>query len=162
MRGNRYIYSGKSIYNRETISRQEHRISEYRIKIQSNDSIGFCYYGSNKVIWCNLQSPTLYYSYKKLLFTFQSAVGISSYCYIWQMDKFTVWKKVGGTQQYQSHLCRKTPLILFNLQLGDNEVHTFRRGISPKVNVWSSNLLIMISQSISLTTDRVGWGCRIR
>ena len=45
MRGNRDIFSGKSIYNGETI-RQEHRISEYRIKIQSNDSIGFRYYGS--------------------------------------------------------------------------------------------------------------------
>ena len=33
MRGNRDIFSGKSIYNRKTISRQEHRISEYRIKI---------------------------------------------------------------------------------------------------------------------------------
>ena len=33
MRGNRDIFSGKSKYNRETISRQEHRISEYRIKI---------------------------------------------------------------------------------------------------------------------------------
>ncbi len=33
MRGNRDIFSGKSIYNRETISRQEHRISDYRIKI---------------------------------------------------------------------------------------------------------------------------------
>ena len=30
MRGNRDIFSGKSIYNRETISKQEHRISEYR------------------------------------------------------------------------------------------------------------------------------------
>ena len=28
MRGNRDIFSGKSIYNRETISRQENRISE--------------------------------------------------------------------------------------------------------------------------------------
>ena len=28
MRGNRDIFSGKSIYNRETISRQEHSISE--------------------------------------------------------------------------------------------------------------------------------------
>ena len=28
LRGNRDIFSGKSIYNRETISRQEHRISE--------------------------------------------------------------------------------------------------------------------------------------
>ena len=28
MRGNRDIFSGKSIYNRETISRQEHKISE--------------------------------------------------------------------------------------------------------------------------------------
>ena len=28
MRGNRDIFSGKSIYNRETISRQEYRISE--------------------------------------------------------------------------------------------------------------------------------------
>ena len=28
MRGNRDIFSGKSIYNRETISRQEHRINE--------------------------------------------------------------------------------------------------------------------------------------
>ena len=28
MRGNRDIFSVKSIYNRETISRQEHRISE--------------------------------------------------------------------------------------------------------------------------------------
>ena len=28
MRGNRDIFSGKSIYNRETISRQGHRISE--------------------------------------------------------------------------------------------------------------------------------------
>ena len=28
MRGNRDIFSGKSIYNRETVSRQEHRISE--------------------------------------------------------------------------------------------------------------------------------------
>ena len=28
MRGNRVMFSGKSIYNRETISRQEHRISE--------------------------------------------------------------------------------------------------------------------------------------
>ena len=28
MGGNRVIFSGKSIYNRETISRQEHRISE--------------------------------------------------------------------------------------------------------------------------------------
>ena len=36
MRGNRDIFSGKSIYNRETISRQEHRISEYRIKISSS------------------------------------------------------------------------------------------------------------------------------
>ena len=27
-RGNRDIFSGKSIYNRETISRQEHRINE--------------------------------------------------------------------------------------------------------------------------------------
>ena len=33
MRGNRDIFSGKSIYNRETISRQEHRISEYRTTI---------------------------------------------------------------------------------------------------------------------------------
>ena len=33
MRGNRDIFLGKSIYNREIISRQEHRISEYRIKI---------------------------------------------------------------------------------------------------------------------------------
>ena len=33
MRGNRDIFSEKSIYNRETIRRQEHRISEYRIKI---------------------------------------------------------------------------------------------------------------------------------
>ena len=33
MRGNGYIFSGKIIYNRETISWQEHRISEYRIKI---------------------------------------------------------------------------------------------------------------------------------
>ena len=31
MRGNRDIFSGKSIFNRETISRQEHRISEYRM-----------------------------------------------------------------------------------------------------------------------------------
>ena len=28
MRGNRNIFSGKSIYNREIISRQEHSISE--------------------------------------------------------------------------------------------------------------------------------------
>ena len=28
MRGNRDIFSGKSIYNRETISRQEHRINK--------------------------------------------------------------------------------------------------------------------------------------
>ena len=28
MRGNRDIFSGKSIYNRETDGRQEHRISE--------------------------------------------------------------------------------------------------------------------------------------
>ena len=33
MSGNRDILSGKSIYNRETICRQEHRISEYRITI---------------------------------------------------------------------------------------------------------------------------------
>ena len=33
MRGNRDIFSGKNIYNREAVSRQEHRISEYRIKI---------------------------------------------------------------------------------------------------------------------------------
>ena len=33
MRGNRDIFSGKSIYNRATLSRQEHRMSEYRIKI---------------------------------------------------------------------------------------------------------------------------------
>ena len=33
MRGNRDIFSGNSIYNRETTSRQEYRISEYRIKI---------------------------------------------------------------------------------------------------------------------------------
>ena len=33
MRGNKDIFTGKSIYNRETVSRQEHRISEYRIKI---------------------------------------------------------------------------------------------------------------------------------
>ena len=33
MRGNRDIFSGKSIYNRKAVSRQEHRISEYRIKI---------------------------------------------------------------------------------------------------------------------------------
>ena len=33
MRGNRDIFSGKGIYKRETISRQERRISEYRIKI---------------------------------------------------------------------------------------------------------------------------------
>ena len=46
MKGNRDIFSGKSMYNRETISRQEHRISEYSINIQSNDSIGFRYYGS--------------------------------------------------------------------------------------------------------------------
>ena len=31
MRGSRDIFSGKSIYNGETISRQEHRISEYRM-----------------------------------------------------------------------------------------------------------------------------------
>ena len=31
MRGDRDIFSGKSIYNRETISRQEHRISKYKI-----------------------------------------------------------------------------------------------------------------------------------
>ena len=46
MRGNRDIFSGKSIYNRETISREGHRIREYRIKIESNDTIGFRYYGS--------------------------------------------------------------------------------------------------------------------
>ena len=46
MRGNIDIFPGKSIYNRETIRRQKHRISEYRIKILSNDSIGFRYYGS--------------------------------------------------------------------------------------------------------------------
>ena len=28
MRGNRDIFSGKSIYNKETISKKEHRISE--------------------------------------------------------------------------------------------------------------------------------------
>ena len=33
MRGNRDIFSWKSIYNRETISKQEYKISEYRIKI---------------------------------------------------------------------------------------------------------------------------------
>ena len=33
MRGNRDIFSGESIYNRETISRQEHSNREYRIKI---------------------------------------------------------------------------------------------------------------------------------
>ena len=33
MRGNIDIFSGKSIFNRETISSQEHRISEHRIKI---------------------------------------------------------------------------------------------------------------------------------
>ena len=33
MRGKRDIFSGKGIYYRETISRQEDRISEYRIKI---------------------------------------------------------------------------------------------------------------------------------
>ena len=33
MRENRDIFSGKCIYNRETICRQEHRISEYKIKI---------------------------------------------------------------------------------------------------------------------------------
>ena len=33
MRGNRDIFPGKSIYNREPISTQEHRISEDRIKI---------------------------------------------------------------------------------------------------------------------------------
>ena len=31
MRGNRDIFSGKSIYNRETINRQDHRIGEYHI-----------------------------------------------------------------------------------------------------------------------------------
>ena len=46
MRGNRDIFSGKSIYNREIVSRQEHRISEYRINIYYNDSIVFRYYGS--------------------------------------------------------------------------------------------------------------------
>ena len=30
---NGVIFTGKSIYSRETISKQEHRISEYRIKI---------------------------------------------------------------------------------------------------------------------------------
>ena len=33
MRRNRDIFSGKGIYNKETISREERRISEYRIKI---------------------------------------------------------------------------------------------------------------------------------
>ena len=33
MRGNRDIFSWKSKYNRDTNSWQEHRISEYRIKI---------------------------------------------------------------------------------------------------------------------------------
>ena len=33
MRGNRDIFPGKGINNRETISWQEHRISEYRIKL---------------------------------------------------------------------------------------------------------------------------------
>ena len=33
MRLSRNTFSGKSIYNRETISTLEHRISEYRIKI---------------------------------------------------------------------------------------------------------------------------------
>ena len=33
MRGNRDIFLGKSIYDRETISRQENRINKYRIKI---------------------------------------------------------------------------------------------------------------------------------
>ena len=33
MRGNKDLFTGKSIYNRETIGRQEHRISKYRIKI---------------------------------------------------------------------------------------------------------------------------------
>ena len=34
MRRKRDIFTGKkSIYNRETIRRQEHRINEYRIKI---------------------------------------------------------------------------------------------------------------------------------
>ncbi len=31
MRGDRDIFSGKSIYNREIISRQEHRINENRM-----------------------------------------------------------------------------------------------------------------------------------
>ena len=31
MRGNRDIFPGKSIYNRETISRQKHRICGYRM-----------------------------------------------------------------------------------------------------------------------------------
>ena len=33
MTGNTDIFAEKSIYNRETISRQEHKISEYRIKV---------------------------------------------------------------------------------------------------------------------------------
>ena len=40
------IFSGRGLYNRETIS----RISEYRIKILSNDSIGFLITVENKVI----------------------------------------------------------------------------------------------------------------
>ena len=35
MRGNRDIFTGKSINNSETISRQKHRISEYRIVLAS-------------------------------------------------------------------------------------------------------------------------------
>ena len=31
MWGNRLIFSGKGIYNREAVSRQEHRISEYKM-----------------------------------------------------------------------------------------------------------------------------------
>ena len=46
MRGNGDMFSGKGIYDRETIRRQEHRICEYRIKIQSNDCMGFRSYGS--------------------------------------------------------------------------------------------------------------------
>ena len=82
MRGNRDRVSRKSIFNRETISRQEHRISEYRKKIESNDAISSLQ-RSNTIPIRNCSSP-----------------GISSYCYIWQMDEFIVWKKVGNTQQY--------------------------------------------------------------
>ena len=74
MWGNRVIFTGKCIYQREKLLLTR----TWDWWIENKDMV-------QQYNWLR---------YKERLFTFWSqTVGISSYCHIWQMDQFIVWKR---------------------------------------------------------------------